>query len=503
MRRWVLAPLAFCVLAIVSGMPAAPDSVLPDAQALQAQMDVAMGPPSGNYRETIVGTGDEGVTVSSRYRRGDDELVTRTRGPIRTSYGTYRGTDWHQDANGISVADEPDPGPVARLKTTASVQRVSSPVDAYVLTELDGSGNGTRDYVDPASYLVLRHDQIGASGTTTTTNTAYARFGAQLLPAAWRVEDHPFNETMSYTRTRFVADSTREADVAIPALRQIVSLPAGKTIVDLHARFENGQISVPVRIAGRTFFFLLDSGASSITIDSGVARDLGLVLTNAKRQTAGKRFETRDTVVPAMEVSGLQMNGVVVSVLPHGATRNPADPVGLLGFDFFAELVVRIDYEHKRVIAMDARSYEPPSGTDVSVLAVRLNAQVPMISANLGGAVAHRLIVDTGSPSALLLFDYFSRQHGEVLRFAIDDAQELRGIGGSFTSRPFRMDYVHVGDVSIAGLVADVVTSRGAYPQDNDGLIGADFLQFFTVDVDYVGGRIVLRTRPSLRNVVS
>ena len=164
MRRWVLAPLAFCVLAIVSGMPAAPDSVLPDAQALQAQMDVAMGPPSGNYRETIVGTGDEGVTVSSRYRRGDDELVTRTRGPIRTSYGTYRGTDWHQDANGISVADEPDPGPVARLKTTASVQRVSSPVDAYVLTELDGSGNGTRDYVDPASYLVLRHDQIGAAG---------------------------------------------------------------------------------------------------------------------------------------------------------------------------------------------------------------------------------------------------------------------------------------------------------------------------------------------------
>ena len=43
-----------------------------------------------------------------------------------------------------------------------------------------------------------------------------------------------------------------------------------------------------------------------------------------------------------------------------------------------------------------------------------------MISAKLGGAVAERLIVDTGSGGSLLLFDYFARRHGDVLRSRLD-----------------------------------------------------------------------------------
>lgn len=392
------------------------------------------------------------------------------------------------------MADVPDPQSKAPL-ASATVKRVYSPLDAYVLSELDSFGYGVRDYVDPISYLVLRRDEIGS----------------QLLPAAWRLEDRAFNDSMTYARTRFVAGKTREADVSEPRSRQIVSLPAGSATIDLHARFEGDHISVPVAIAGRTFFFLLDSGASAITIDSTVAKQLGLVLVNANHEIASKRYETHDTLIPAMNVAGLHMRDVVVSVLPLAMGRKPSDPVGLLGFDFLAQLAVRIDYEHKRVLAMDARSYEPPSGADVSALDIRLVSQVPMVSANLGGAVTQRLIVDTGSPSALLLFDYFSRRHGDVLRTRLDDvllssdpaAGTSSGIGGEFTSSPFRMRYVRIGHFSLADLVADVVTSRGAYPQDDDGLIGGGLLQFFTVDLDYAAGRIFLRARAALTNFVS
>jgi hypothetical protein len=134
-----------------------------------------------------------------------------------------------------------------------------------------------------------------------------------------------------------------------------------------------------------------------------------------------------------------------------------------------------------------------------------------MVNADLGGAMSQRLFVDTGSPSALLLFDYFSRQHGDVLRFPVDDivlssdptARTSMGIGGEFSSRSFRMRYVRLGRFSIADLVADAVTSRGAYPQDDDGLIGSDLLQFFTVDFDYAAGRMFLRARPTLRDFMS
>jgi len=204
------------------------------------------------------------------------------------------------------------------------------------------------------------------------------------------------------------------------------------------------------------------------------------------------------------------MHDVVASVVPLGMGRKPTDPAGLLGFDFLAELAVRIDYEHQRVLAMDPRSYEPRAERTYRRSRFGL-APSPDGHANLGGAISQRLIVDTGSPSALLLFDYFSRRHGDVLRFPLDDivlssdpaARTSLGIGGDFQSRPFRMRYVGLGHFSIAGLVADTVTSRGAYPQDDDGLIGSDLLQFFTVDLDYAAGRIFLRARPTLIHFVS
>jgi len=240
---------------------------------------------------------------------------------------------------------------------------------------------------------------------------------------------------------------------------------------------------------------LLDSGASAITIDPGVARRLGFALLNESHQVAGKRFETHDTVIPSIDVGGLRMQAVAASALSLRMGSKASDPVGLLGFDFLAGVALRIDYEHQRVMAIDSRAYVPPAGKDVSTLEVRLGSQVPMISANLGGAVAERLIVDTGSAGSLLLFDYFARRHKDVLRARLD-SYGSSGIGGAFESRAVRLRDVRIGRFSIAGLVADVVTSTDAYPQDNDGLIGSDILQFFTVDFDYAAGRIVLRARP-------
>jgi predicted aspartyl protease len=488
---------------MVSGVAAAPDAAVLDAQTLRARMAAAEGAPNLNYSETVVGTTSDGSIISTHNHRADDDRITETRGPIRTSYGTYRGTDWHQNANGITVTDLPDPVPAAPLTEVATVQHAFSPIDAYVISELDAGGYGVREYVDPRSYLVLRRDDIRPAGTTTTTNTAYARFGTQFLPASWRVEDHSHHETTTYTRTRFHSGNISVADVARPAARQIVSLPPGKTSVDLHARFDGGQISVPVSIAGRTFFFLLDSGASALTIDPALAKQLGLELMNVRHEVAGNRFEAHDTVIPAIDVGGLRMHGVVASVVLLGMGRKPSDPVGLLGFDFLAGLAVRIDYEHQRVLAMNPHTYEPPSGTDVSAINLRLGSQVPMVDADLGGAISQRLIVDTGSPGAILLFDHFSRRHNDVLRSPIDDAATSLGIGGAFQSRPFRMRYVRLGRFAIGDLVADAVTSRSAYPQENDGLIGSDLLQFFTVDLNYAAGRIFLRARPTLKQFVS
>lgn len=94
---------------MVSGVAADPRAALPDAQTLRARMAAATGVANLNFSETIVETNDAGQVISTHYRRGEDELTTAARGPIQTSYGTQRGVDWHQNANGITVPDLPDP----------------------------------------------------------------------------------------------------------------------------------------------------------------------------------------------------------------------------------------------------------------------------------------------------------------------------------------------------------------------------------------------------------
>ncbi len=205
---------------MVSGAAAAPDAALPDAQTLRARMAAAAGEPNLNYRETIVGNGNDGRVIRTHYRRAHDELTRVTRGPIHFSYGTERGVDWHQNANGITVLDRPEAPSAGALKTVSIVKRVSTPFDAYVVSELDAGGYGVREYVDPRTYLVMRSDAIGRAGTTTTTNTAFARFGTQVLPAAWRVEDRAFDDDTAYTRTRFVVGRTNVADIARPPARR-------------------------------------------------------------------------------------------------------------------------------------------------------------------------------------------------------------------------------------------------------------------------------------------
>jgi predicted aspartyl protease len=144
------------------------------------------------------------------------------------------------------------------------------------------------------------------------------------------VEDHAFNDTTTYTRTRLVAGATSVVDVSRPPARRIVSFPAGMTTIDLHARFNGGQISILVSIAGRTYYFLLDSGASVLTIDPAVAKQLGLALVNARSEVAGNRFEAHDTILPGIEVGGLRMHDVVASVVSLGMGHKRSDPVGLL-----------------------------------------------------------------------------------------------------------------------------------------------------------------------------
>jgi predicted aspartyl protease len=255
---------------------------------------------------------------------------------------------------------------------------------------------------------------------------------------------------------------------------------------------DDGHVLVRLTINGRGLDFLLDSGASSITIDPGVAQQLRLTVSKRDQSSANAgRFMTGAAVVPLMTVGDLTMRGAVVSIVPLGFDFPGEKAVGLLGFDFICESSITIDYEHKTVTAERFGSYAAPEGPHVIALPLRLGSQVPMTSVIINGAIAERMMIDTGAAGPFVLFDYFQRRHPETLP-AVRQGVRMNGAGGEFDAHRAQFDAVTIGNVKFAHFVGYLVASRSSYSGDADGVIGPDFLHFFDVHLDYPNGTIYL-----------
>jgi aspartyl protease family protein len=493
MRSWVLTTLAF-LLCAAAGAGAVRADTLPDAAALLARADAAAGTVPPNVREIVHGQGPDGSIVARTFHLGNDTRTIRTVGPVSTETGTSGGMAWQRTANGLTVAVAPDPSPPPAGGTPAVpvVTRSTDP-PAYVVSTLDKNGYGTRTFIDPSTAQVIRRDAIDASGTKTTTYADFATYGTATLPRHWTVHDASDGSTMTFERTAYDIGAVKPADVALPGSRDLVTFPAGVAQVTLPTTFHTDKVVVHASIEGHPCDFYLDSGASSIAISPEVARAAGLTTFNPMRNgvNAGT-IEQREALVHTLRVGPLELHDVAVTIVPSVA-GGPDGQIGLLGFDFLAELGVRIDYERQVVTAVPGTSFVPPTDKNLIELDVRFGTLQPMTSASFDGAIANRLIIDTGSAGTILLFDHFARAHPEVFRNPAPGlGTYLGGVGGFFAVEGWRMRAIRLGAVNFTDFTVYRVDSKHSYQVDEDGLLGYDLLRHFTVVLDYSNGRVFL-----------
>jgi hypothetical protein len=289
------------------------------------------------------------------------------------------------------------------------------------------------------------------------------------------------------------------ADLKIPGSRTFVEFPAGKTSVELPVTYtRDNKFLVRVTIAGRGLDFILDTGSAvGITIDDDVAKQLGLKLyashinpVNAGRVTAA------ETIVPEISVGDLKMHNVAVSTIPDIGMEVPNEykAVGLLGFDFIADIALKLDYEHGRVTAMTSDSFVPPDSASSIAIPIRIGSGSPETDVTVNGALGERFTIDTGGAGGLMIFDYFARRHPEAL---VDlggrpgRRVSFHGIGGDLSTTPIQLKSVRLGKIDFTDFVAYRVTSR-SYSTAEDGILGPEFLDYFTVYTDYENSQMYL-----------
>lgn len=162
-RRCVF--LALLLMSVAGGSAAAAD--VPTADSLRERIRSAAGtpPPTSHSVLTYEANGFHGRHET--YRSGDDFREIVEEGPFTTQSGRFEKQAWHQNENGETVLDQPDPGAATKDTYTTSVRAIATPIIGYVIAELNLAGSGTREYVDSATWHVVRRERIRPIGTTT------------------------------------------------------------------------------------------------------------------------------------------------------------------------------------------------------------------------------------------------------------------------------------------------------------------------------------------------
>jgi hypothetical protein len=218
------------------------------------------------------------------------------------------------------------------------------------------------------------------------------------------------------------------------------------------------------------------------------------------------RSRRAKTIVPTLQIGPIVMTDVAVDALPFTwANDEHMKVVGLLGFDFLAGGVFKIDYENGTV---DAMRYDAALPKDAFAVDAVLDDGVPMIPLTVNGVIGERFILDTGSDD-VVLFNGFAKQHPEVVKdhspqHVISREFNLltsEGVGGELHTRALALEHMRLGTVQFNDFFSEVMSGdQPAFEgEDTDGLIGASVLSAFDVYLDYANSRVAFALNASAK----
>ena len=199
----------------------------------------------------------------------------------------------------------------------------------------------------------------------------------------------------------------------------------------------DGHFFVPVRIDGRTYSFLLDSGAQGILLDRHTARALhvreeGTLEVSGAQRTGGLRLARLD----ALHIGAATLRDPIVATMDLGASTHGAFRIdGILGYPFFASAVVRVDFARKMM------SFGHPGSLTVQGDAVDVDLDRGLSEAMLDAdGVRAPFMIDTGNAAGFVVVSSVRRHASEhrsedACRYAQLRCGRLHGFIPFFTAR--------------------------------------------------------------------
>ncbi|HLZ65448.1 MAG TPA: aspartyl protease family protein [Aliidongia sp.] len=234
--------------------------------------------------------------------------------------------------------------------------------------------------------------------------------------------------------------------------------------------------------------FALDSGSSDV-IDSGLARELGLPVAGAfhGRGAGEQPVDVGLTRVAALGVGDLTLRDQLLRVVPLDFDLNGEKLAyrGLIGFELFDRLIVRLDHELKQLTLSEPAGWSYRG--DGKMVPFRFHGRVPVTDGVID-MVPGRFTLDTGQGNSLTLYRPFLEAVGIVNKYPPKFTTIVAaGVGGTVTAGVARAHLLKLGSVDVSAPVVYLSHQRaGAFADPAvAGNVGEGVFERFNVTFDY------------------
>ena len=279
-------------------------------------------------------------------------------------------------------------------------------------------------------------------------------------------------------------------------------------VIKDRVRFElvNNLVVIPVEVNGTELSFLLDTGVSS-TILFGVADQETVELNNAKTIRirglgAGESIEALRSMNNTIHIGdAVDRDHTIFVIFEESLNLSPRMglPIhGIIGYDFFKNFVVKIDYISKVIRFYDPLNYKRKVCRSCEVFDLTFFENKPYIDVSVSSAYKTEmatLLIDSGSSDAIWLFD----ETGFVSDSPVNYFDDFLGMGlsGNIHGKRTRLNSMSIGeffmkDVNVAFPEQKALEGVKFY-EERKGSLGGEVLKRFTVTIDYPSKEITLR----------
>ena len=355
-------------------------------------------------------------------------------------------------------------------------------------------------WFDDATGLLARTVVRDGHDVQTTTFDDYRQVDGLALPFR-TVSDSgdPRNQqTAIVTALRVLAASTAPGDAAYGRPRdddERLRFAGARHETSVPFELINGHVYVRAAIDGQPVRLIVDTGGVNLVTPATATR-LGLAARGKTAAGGGgdARVDVAYARAGALTIGDAQLADptfYVIDLAPLAAIEEETID-GLVGFELFHRLAVRIDYPARILTLSAPAQFTPPPGAVATPF--ELHDRTPIVPGAIDGVPA-RFTIDTGAGNALTVHSPFVREHGLEARYRPRfEAITGAGVGGPTRGKPVRFHDLQIGGAHVHDVVGDLSTDRaGAFASaEAAGNLGGTVLSRFAVTFDYRARRMYL-----------